>query len=403
MRFVLTALALPALLATTASLAQQSTDLSHDSPAWNDILASAEGQIVHWYAWAGDDRINAYIAWAAADLNSRYGIRVEQVPVTDTAEVVNLVRTEVLAGRDETGSVDLVWINGENFAAMKRDGLLHAPWTQALPNLPLVDAEGKPSTQTDFSEPVNHQESPWGMAQFNFIYDAAVVADFPADISALAAWAQANPSRFTYPQPPNFLGTTFLKQALYELTDAPDLLRLPAEESDIDAVTAPLWDYLDALHPHLWQQGQRFPANGPAAQALFQEGALDMLLSFFPTEGAGLVLEGSFPSSTAVAGFAGGTIGNTHFLAIPVNAEDAEGAMVLANFLLSPEAQARKQDPAVWGDGTVLNLQKLDAEAQARFEALPAQARIDIGPTLLEPHASWVEVLEAGWMERYGR
>ena len=34
--------------------------------------------------------------------------------------------------------------------------------------------------------------------------------------------------------------------------------------------------------------------------------------------------------------------------------------MVVANFLLSPEAQLRKQDPAVWGDPTVLAMDKLD-------------------------------------------
>ena len=65
-----------------------------------------------------------------------------------------------------------------------------------------------------------------------------------------------------------------------------------------------------------------------------------------------------------------GTIGNTNFVAIPYNAKAKEGAMVLANFLLSPEAQARKQDPNIWGDPTVLALDKLPAEDKARFEAL---------------------------------
>jgi ABC-type uncharacterized transport system YnjBCD substrate-binding protein len=32
---------------------------------------------------------------------------------------------------------------------------------------------------------------------------------------------------------------------------------------------------------------------------------------------------------------------------------------VTANFLLSPEAQARKQDPKVWGDPTVLAMERL--------------------------------------------
>jgi ABC-type uncharacterized transport system YnjBCD substrate-binding protein len=57
--------------------------------------------------------------------------------------------------------------------------------------------------------------------------------------------------------------------------------------------------------------------------------------------------------------FPEGTLGNTHFVAIPFNANAAAGAMVFADFLLSPEAQAHKQDVSVWGDPTVLAIEKL--------------------------------------------
>ena len=70
------------------------------------------------------------------------------------------------------------------------------------------------------------------------------------------------------------------------------------------------------------------------------------------------------PSALA-AKFSGGTLGNTHFVAIPYNANAKEGALLTANFLISPEAQLRKQDPTYWGDPTVLSMAKLpDAPAQ---------------------------------------
>ena len=50
-----------------------------------------------------------------------------------------------------------------------------------------------------------------------------------------------------------------------------------------------------------------------------------------------------------------GTIGNASFVAIPYNSGSSEGAIVVANFLMSPEAQARAQDPNILGYGTVLN------------------------------------------------
>ena len=77
--------------------------------------------------------------------------------------------------------------------------------------------------------------------------------------------------------------------------------------------------------------------------------------------------------------FPGGTLANTHFVAIPYNAAAKAGALVAADFLLSPEAQARKQDPKVWGDPTVLAVAKLDAADRARFDAL------DLGIATLKP------------------
>ena len=73
----------------------------------------------------------------------------------------------------EGGSVDLIWINGENFAAMKNAGLLYGPFAESLPNFRFVDVEGKPTVRSDFTVPVDGLESPWGMAQIVFIYDTA--------------------------------------------------------------------------------------------------------------------------------------------------------------------------------------------------------------------------------------
>jgi ABC-type uncharacterized transport system YnjBCD substrate-binding protein len=55
------------------------------------------------------------------------------VKLDDTANAVAKVLAEKAAGKNEGGSVDLIWINGENFASMKRQepadvaGLDHRP------------------------------------------------------------------------------------------------------------------------------------------------------------------------------------------------------------------------------------------------------------------------------------
>lgn len=73
--------------------------------------------------------------------------------------------------------------------------------------------------------------------------------------------------------------------------------------------------------------------------------------------------------------------------------------MVVANFLLSPAAQARKADPSIWGDTTVLDLSKLDALDRNLFQTYTTA----LGDAVLEPHASWVPVLEAGWKSKFSQ
>ncbi len=372
---------------------------------WDDVVSKARGQTVFWNAWAGDERINAYIAWAGAEVEKRYGVTVQHVKLSDTAEAVSRVVAEKAAGRTSGGSVDLIWINGENFAAMKRNNLLHGPWTESAPNYRFVDTVGKKTTTVDFTIPVDGLEAPWGMAQFVFMYDSASLPTPPTSITGLLDWAVRNPGRFSYPQPPNFLGTTFLKQALIGLVDDPAILQRPVDPERFEAVSAPLWAYLDTLHPNLWRSGKVFPQNGPAQHRLLDDGEVDIALSFQPSEASSLIARGALPDTVRTFVLDGGTVGNTSFLAVPFNAKAREGAMVLADFLMSPEAQARKQNPEFWGSGTVLAIDKLPEPEQNRFADLKLGVATlppdKLGKTLLEPHTSWVAALEEEWAKRY--
>jgi putative thiamine transport system substrate-binding protein len=375
---------------------------------WDQALARARGQAVFWNAWGGDERINAYIAWVGKRVAEDHGITLRHVKLADTAEAVARVLAEKTAGRDSGGSVDLIWINGENFAAMKRQGLLFGPFTGVLPNYRLVDFAGKPTTKIDFTVPVEGLEAPWGMAKINFIYDSARVSDTPGSIPALLDWAGAHPGRFSYPAPPDFTGSTFLKQVLIELTPDTALLQKDApDDAAFTEATAPLWAYLEALHPSLWRGGKGFPASGTAQLQLLDDGELDIAISFYPSDAASMILNGRLPDSARVFVLDGGTIGNTHFVAIPYNANARAGAMVVANFLMSPEAQARKQSLEAWGDQTVLAMDKLDPGERRWFEAGGAHPALltpsQLGPTLLEPHPSWMTRIEAEWRKRFSR
>ncbi|MFN6954664.1 MAG: ABC transporter substrate-binding protein [Acetobacteraceae bacterium] len=370
--------------------------------AWADTLRRARGRTVAWHAWAGDERTNAFIAWVADQARTRFGITLRHVRLRDTAEAVQRVLAEISAGRRDGGAVDLIWINGPNFLALKQAGLLRR-FAERLPNFALVDTTGKPATVTDFTVPVEGYAAPWRMARLVFIAEGRRVPDPPRDMAALLAWTHRNRGRFTHPGVRNFLGATFLKQALFELAPDRAVLAHPAGAA-FDTAVAPLWTWYDALRPNLWRQGRIFPETGAAMRNLLNDGELDIMLSFNPSEATVSVAAGLLPASVRTFVPAIGSIGNASFVAIPVNASAPDAAEVIADLLLSPEVQARAEDPRHLGAPNVLDLPRLPDAQRALFAAWPrgpeALAPDALGPALPEPHPSWMTRLTEAWERR---
>lgn len=401
-------LAVASLVALSAPLQIFAQDQAPDPANWPQVLEQARGQTVYFNAWGGAPNINNYIAWVGEKAKAEYGINLEHVKLEDTATAVSRVITEKAAGRDAGGSVDLIWINGENFAAMKEQGLLiDDNWAEKLPNYQYADIEGKPTLTYDFTVPVEGQESPWGMAQLTFYYDSEILPEPPTSLAALAAWAEENPGRFTYAAPPNFIGTTFLKQVLYGVVEDTTILREPATKDIFDTATAPLWTYLETIKPHLWRGGAIYAKDTTQLKNLLADGEIDIAMTFNPGEASSAINAGELPPSVRSFVMDFGSMGNSHFVTIPYNANAKAGAMVVANLLLSAEAQARKADENVWGDPSVLDVNALPAAQRAYFDALELGAATlqgqQFGTTLLEPHASWALMLEKEWSKRFMR
>ena len=358
-------------------------------------------------AWGGSPTINEYIQWASSRMEDEHGITIEHVKLSNTGDAVSRILAEKTAGRDEGGSVDLIWVNGENFASMKANGLLRDDaWAFDLPSFALTDPEALPALVSDFTTPTDGLESPWGGAQLVFGHDTADLASPPRSAAALKDWIVANPGRFTFPQPPNFTGTAFLKQVLLETTASPSALSAPADPATADAALAPLWAWLEEATPHLWRGGRAYPADSTEQLQMLGDREIAIAMLYNPSGFSNQISAGVLPDTVRSYIHQDGTLANVHFVAIPFNASAPEAAMKVANFLLSPEAQLMKADPEVWGDPTVLAMDKLDAADRAAFEALPrgiaTLSPSELSPALPEPHSSWVELINQGWLERFG-
>ncbi|MBP0617951.1 ABC transporter substrate-binding protein [Jiella mangrovi] len=377
-------------------------------PAWQTVLDEAKGETVYFDAWGGSQNINDYIDWVGDEVSKRFGVTLKHVKLDDTAAAVSTVVAEKAAGKNDGGSIDLIWINGENFAAMQEQGLLAKGFATDLANWRYVDTKN-PSVTVDFTLPTKGQESPWGGAKLVFFSDTArsgPVDAMPKSADELLAWAKAHPGRFSYPAPPDFIGSSFLKQVLIEKVADPAVLQKPVDEASFETVTKPLWDWLDAIQPVLWRSGRDHPQNYPAMKQLLADGELDIIFAFNPAEASSGIAAGELPDTVRSFVFSTGTLGNTHFVAIPYNSSAKAAAKVVANFLISPEAQLRKEDPRYWGDPTVLAMDTLPQEDRDAFaeidRGIATLPPSKLGPVLAEPHPSWMNRIEEEWKKRYG-
>ena len=377
------------------------------SPYWQEIVQKAKGQTVHWNAWGGSEQYNAYMAWAAAEVEGRYGVKVKHVKLSDTAEAVRQVIAEKAAAKHENGAVDVIWINGENFASMKKNKLLYGPFVEKLPNFSLVDTLKNPTSIIDFTIPTDGLEAPYGKAQLIFIYDSHYLKSPPKTAAAILKYAKENKGRITYPAPPDFIGTSFLKQLLLSLTsdDLKHFLYTPPGDN-ADIILRPLWQYLQDITPHLRHAGKQYPKTGEELITLLDNREIDIAYSFNIGAASNAILEDRLAPTARSYILDGGTIGNSHFLAIPYNATAKEGAMILINFLMSPEAQARKQDTKFWGEATILSFDKMSAEQQKYFANIqihPATLTArELGTALSEPHPEWMRLIEKQWTMKFG-
>ena len=338
---------------------------------WPDILKRARGQTVDWFMWGGFPTANAYVnGYVASRVKELYGIKLRQVPVKDIAEVVSKVLVEKQAGKTTGGNVDLMWINGENFRTCKRNGLLYGPFARSLPNKKLVNWN-KPSVYNDFGEPVQGMESPWGSAQVVMIYDTSRTPNPPSTMGELLDWIRSHPGRFAYPAPPDFTGSVFVRHVFYHVAGDIEKWQGKFNESEFERAATRCYQVLRDLAPYLWRQGKTYPENPIRLNHLFADGEVDFSFSYHQADASKNIYDGLFPDTVRTFVFKEGTIANTHFVAIPFNAADKEGAMVVADFLLSPEAQLKKANPKVWGDFPAIDTLRLSRDQQKKFAELP--------------------------------
>jgi len=371
------------------------------SREWPELERRARGTTVNYAMWAGDEARNRYFRGPFADeLRQRYGIELRIVPLGDVAEAVNKLLNEKGAGKTRGGSIDMIWINGENFGTARQGGVLWGPFADALPHIGRYADEAR---QRDFGTPIEGYEAPWQRAQFVMAWDTGRMAAPPADIPGLIEWIRANPGRFTYPAPPDFTGSVFLRHLLYHFGGGPEKFQQGFDEELYQRTADQVFALLRELRPALWRRGETYPANPRDADRLFVNREIDLTMSYGPAFASERIARGEYPATVRTFVFTSGTIGNYNYLAIPFNAANPTGALVVINHLMGVESlldQSRRL-----GITFPLDPARLSAAERDLVAALPRGPATltteELASHLLpEPAVRYLERLERDWRER---
>jgi putative spermidine/putrescine transport system substrate-binding protein len=387
---------------TATANSQQGTPLDFE---WEKILEKVKGTTVNFYMWGGDERTNAWVdSYVGKTAQEKYGIKLNRVPMGPD-EYLNKLIGEKQAGK-QAGSIDLLWINGENFRTARKANLLWGPFADKVPNYrKYVDTQA-PDVAYDFGFPVEGYEVPYGKAQFVFAYDTAKVQNPPQSAAELLQWVKDHPGRFTYPELPDFTGSVFVRQLMYEVCGGYQAFpfKEDVKKEDVQKSLEPLWSYLNDMKGSMWRKGETYPSSIAALHQLFTDGEVDLTMTYNPALISGMIEQGLLPKTVRTYVWDKGTIGNTHFLAIPFNSPNKEGALTVANLLLSPEAQLSKYTPSNWGDLIALDVNKLEPAVKEQLAGInPGVATLS--SVALQAHrlpeiaSSYIPVIEELWKQ----
>ena len=364
------------------------------------ITEAARDTTVTFYGWGGDENRNNWLNTTVADhVKENYGITLEVVGM-DINDILTKLSGEKQAG-SEKGSIDMIWINGENFYSAKDNGLLYGPFTHKLPNMEAyVDLED-PETLNDFCMPIEGYEAPYAKAQMVLYADTAVTPELPENAAEFMEFCKKYPGKVTYPALPDFTGSAFVRCLIYETCGWEQFQDMEADYDTVKTAIEPALSYLRELNPYLWNQGKTFPDSSTTVDAMFADGELVLDMSYGPFSVASGIEEGIYTDTTQTFVFDNGTIGNTNYMGIAFNSPNKAGAMVVINAILSGEIQLTQY--AQLKELPVVDQDKLSAEEKAAFDAVElgqgilTQAEL-LSHRLPEMPASLVPVIEEIWL-----
>jgi len=334
---------------------------------YDTAVQKAKGSAVTFYGWGGDQDRNKWLETVLIpQVKQKYDITLQIVPM-DIDQILSKLSNEKQAGKT-SGSIDMIWINGENFYSSKENGFLYGPFTDKLPNYAKYIDANATENKYDFGFSIDGYEAPYGKAQIVLMNDSAVTPETPKNTTELMAYVKKYPGKVTYPALPDFTGSAFVRNIIYDVCGYEQFATMKADKATVKKAIQPALDYLKTLNPYLWNQGKTFPATSGQVDNMFADGELVLDMSYAPYSAANAIAKGTYKDTVRTFQFEKGTIGNTNYIAIANNSPNKEGAMVVINEILSAQMQASMYDKLK--QLPVVDYSKLNADEKKMFDTV---------------------------------
>jgi len=356
---------LVALLTTACNLNVNQND--PDIKNWNLLTKSANGSTI---TIAVNHTNPLVINWLKEDfsdylkLNYEMNVKVVNQPLIKTLD--ELAKDK--ASEVEFGAYDIILFENEGFKSAFEKGLLFGPFTEKLLDAKsLLDIASLEYTAHDGIATQNYA-IPYGRNQLSFIYNQDVFYETPEDFDAFFEMLSTYKGQFTYPDPRKSLeGEAFILSVIGQGLDLEPFNLGSFDKAKFISAIQPGIDKLKAIKTNLKDNGTAYPQSTQALDDLFNNGALIMSMSMSYNYATDKLKEYEYPEGASTFIVPSGMATFTEVAGIAFNSANKSGAMVALNALVSPDMQASKYDPKVWGS---LPVYTADVTPDAAFDLL---------------------------------
>ncbi len=213
---------------------------------------------------------------------------------------------------------------------------------------------------------------PYRGSQVLLAYNSEKVpeSEVPHTFADLIKWIKAHPGQFVYCRPDKGgSGGNFVVRAIYEVNGKDPSIFKPEtyDAAKVKVMFDKAWDLLRDIHPAIYDNGS-YPAGNVPVLGLLANGSVSMI-SAWSDQSIQAINLGTLPATTKLVQFSDLPFpGGYAYGSIPKNTVHMEGALLLANFILSDEMQASVVKDI--GGFPAVGWDRLPKEMQSQFTSV---------------------------------